>query len=348
MVICASAWRDFFASFVAAQELITANQSVNTPENILLIRLKSIGDILFTLPAVHLVRHNFPEARLHFLVSREFAPLLRGFSEVDEIMVLDSAAFHSKSLPVICGSAVRLARTLREKRFSLAIDLQGYGETAWLSWLSGAPERWSSVYRYPRSWAYTRSEWRDDSLHPAEWHLSLLRNCGLRVGEIRNEYILPAEAISEARRFFLDHGLDENKPTLFLQPFTSSPNKNWPLDNYLSLAWHFRTRFQVIFGGGPTERNALKPALDAGFAVSAGTPLLVSAGLIKLSTLAVGSDTGLLHLAVAMGKRIVMLMPYSVTTTRPFQHGDWVIEPGNGKTVASIAVEEVVEAANKL
>jgi heptosyltransferase-1 len=50
--------------------------------NILLIRLKSIGDILFTLPAVHALRENFPDAKLHFLVSGEHAPLLRGFPDI--------------------------------------------------------------------------------------------------------------------------------------------------------------------------------------------------------------------------------------------------------------------------
>jgi len=41
------------------------NMSQN--ENILLIRLKSIGDVLFTLPAVHRVRENFPGAKITFL-----------------------------------------------------------------------------------------------------------------------------------------------------------------------------------------------------------------------------------------------------------------------------------------
>jgi ADP-heptose:LPS heptosyltransferase len=324
------------------------NQSVNAPENILLIRLKSIGDVLFTLPAVHAVRQNFPDAKLHFLVSKEFAPLLRGFSEIDEVMVLDRAAFRSKSLPVICGSTFRLVRTLREKRFSLAIDLQGYGETAWLSWLSGAPERWGGVYRFARNWAYTRGEWRDYALNHAEWNLALLQKCGLRIGEVRNEFVLPADAIAEARNFFAQNGLDENKPTLFIQPFTSTPSHNWPLRNCLSLAQHFRPDIQIIFGGGPSERDALKPALEAGYVVSAGTPLLVSAGLTRLSTLIVGGDTGLLHLAVALGKHVVMLMPNPGSMTRPFRHGDWAIEPGDGKTVANIAIEEVVEGCERM
>jgi ADP-heptose:LPS heptosyltransferase len=281
---------------------------------------------------------------LHFLVSKEFAPLLRGFPRIDEVLCLDRAGFRSKNVSVTISNLLQLICKLRARKFSLAIDFQGYGETAWLSWMSGAPERWGGIYRFNRSWAYTRGVERDDSSHPAEGNLSLLGKCGLRIGEVHNEYILPADAITEAENFFTKNGLEKNKKTLFLQPFTSSPGKNWPLNNFLALARYFQPRFQIIFGGGPAERNALKPAQEAGFVIAAGAPLLVSAGLIKLSTLAVGSDTGLLHLAVAMGKRVVMLMPHEGVTTRPFRHGDWAMAPAIGKTISEITVEEMVTA----
>jgi ADP-heptose:LPS heptosyltransferase len=322
---------------------------METRENILLIRLKSIGDILFTLPAVHAVRENFPDAKLHFLVSKEHAPLLRGFSEVDEIISLDRAVFHSGNLPAICSSAFSLVRRLRRGKFSLAIDFQGYGETAWLAWLSGARESWGSVDQAARAWAYTRGEMRDITIHPAEGNLSLLRRCGLRIGEIRNEYNLPEDILDEAKQFFTANNLELAKPALFLQPFTSSPHKNWPLEKFLELARHFQSRgVQIIFGGGPSERPALEPARAEGFAISAGVPLLVSAGLIKLSTLAVGADTGLLHLGVAMDKRVVMLMLSTMPgQTHPFQHVDWAITPPSGRNVSEIPVAEVIEKCGR-
>ena len=63
--------------------------------SIRLIRLKSIGDVLFTLPAVHVVRQNFPGAKITFLTSRENASLLEGFREGDEVITLDRARFQS-------------------------------------------------------------------------------------------------------------------------------------------------------------------------------------------------------------------------------------------------------------
>jgi ADP-heptose:LPS heptosyltransferase len=311
-------------------------------ENILLIRLKSIGDVLFTLPAVHALRENFPDAKITFLTSRENAPLLRGFREVDGVIPLDRAALQN---PLHAAPEMfRLLRRLRAEKFSRAVDFQGYGETAWLSWWSGAPERWGSVYGAGRQWAYTRGVPRDELIHHADWNLSLLRQCGLRAGELRNEFVLPEDALAEARKFFAGNNLDAARPTLFLQPFTSTSFKNWPLENYLAVARHLQSRgAQIIFGGGPSDRAALEPARAAGFVVSAGVPLLVSAGLTNLSTLTVGGDTGLLHLAVAMGKRVLMLMA-ATGLTYPIQHRDWTITPMPGKTIQQIETGAVIEA----
>ena len=315
-------------------------------ENILLIRLKSIGDVLFTLPAVHAVRENFPDAKLHFLVSKEHAPLLRGFAEIDVVIPVDRKIYGSGNFPAAWASTCRLLRDLRAPKFSRTIDFQGYGETAFLSWWSGAPERWGSVYQMVRGWAYTHGVPLVGIAHPAETALALLRDCGLKIGPIRNEYILHEEALAEAWRFFAANKLDTAKPTLFLQPFTSAAQKNWPLVNFLKLAQHWRSQgVQVIFGGGPGERAALASAQAAGFPISAGVPLLVSAGLMKLSTLVVGGDTGLLHLAVAMSRRVVMLMRSNVHgQTFPFQHPDWAIVAAAGQPIASVEISTVIEA----
>ena len=318
-------------------------------ENILLIRLKSIGDILFTLPAVHVVRENFPDARLHFLVSRENAPLLRGFSEIDAVIPLDRTVYRSGRLPAAVASTFELLRILRRNQFSLTIDFQGYGETELLSWWTGAPRRWGCVYNRSRGWLYTRSLWQGFETHPADHHLALLRSCALRSGLVRNEFVLPADALVEAGNFFAANQLETTRPTLFLQPFTSTPFKDWPLENFLALARHWQARgWQVLFGGGPSDRAALEPARAAGFPVSAGVPLLVTAGLMKYSTLIAGADTGLLHLAVALGRRVVMIMNSNAPgKTHPFGHPEWTVTPPPGQPIAAIPTVAVIEASTR-
>jgi ADP-heptose:LPS heptosyltransferase len=329
----------------------TAAENASTREstngNILLIRLKSIGDILFTLPAVHVVRDNFPGARITYLVSQEHAALMEGFRDVDEVMALDRTRFRRRNPKALITETVALLRRLRRGKFALAVDFQGYGETALLTWLTRARERWGVVYQPARGWAYTRRARRARHVHPVEWSLDLVRQCGLKPGPLRNEFVLPETASAEARRVFAAQGLEADRPALFIQPFTSAAKKNWPLENHLALARHWRQHgVQILFGGGPAERAALEPVRQAGFPVSAGAPLLVTAGLMKLCTLIVGGDTGVLHLGVALGKRVLMIMASAAPgTTSPFQHPDWAVTPPGGRALAGIEVGAVVGAS---
>jgi ADP-heptose:LPS heptosyltransferase len=205
------------------------------------------------------------------------------------------------------------------------------------------------VYGRGREWAYTRGLNRDENLHPADWNLFLLRECGLKIGEIKNQFQLPAHALAVAQKIFAENKLDAAKPTLFLQPFTSSPHKNWPLENYLAVARHWRTRgVQIVFGGGPGDLAALGPARAENFLVVAGVPLLVTGGLMELSTLVLGGDTGMLHLAIAQGKRAVMLVS-DLAPGRPilFQHREWVVAAPDKRDLASIAIETVITETGK-
>jgi ADP-heptose:LPS heptosyltransferase len=320
-------------------------------KNILLIRLKSIGDVVLTLPAVHVVRENFPAAKITFLTSRENTGLLEGFQEVDEVIALDRAALRSPNPLRIAGGFLGLLGRLRGRKFDLAVDFQGYGETAWLARITGAAQRWGCVHKNSRRWAYTIAHPRVEEMHPAAGHLQLLKDCGLKIGPVQNQFQLPAAALAAARQFFAEQKINHGQPVLFLQPFTSSPHKDWPLENFLAVARHFQARGgAVIFGGGPSDRDRLKPAQAAGFSVAAGQPLLVTGGLMKLSRLIIGGDTGVVHLAVAMGNRVIMLMHrMDPGAPSPFSHDEWAIRPlPRGQGVEEITVDRILAHDNLL
>ena len=319
---------------------------METLQRILIVRLTAMGDVVLTLPAVNVLRDNFPAARISFLTTRENAALLEGFRNVDETITLDRAAFRSGNPVRMAGELFQVLRRLRTGRFSLAVDLHGNGESAWLTRLSGAPERWQWAGRAKRGWAYTRQVKPATPVHPAEAHLFLLERCGLKTGAIRNEFALPVTAFNDARAWFIAHRLDAAKPTLYIQPFTSGAHKNWPLENYLAVARHWQAAgVQIILGGGPADRAALAPAAAAGFAVSAGVSLLFTGGLMQLSTLILGGDTGALHLAVAQGKRVLMLMHQATPGCPvPFQHPDWVVVAPRQSAIAKISVAEAIAA----
>ena len=309
-----------------------------------------MGDVVLTLPAISVLHEHFPDAKISFLTASENAALLQGFRAVDETIPLDRAALRCGNPVKMAGEFFGLLRRLRAGKFSLAVDLHGNGESAWLTRFTGAPQRWGIAQKSSRRWAYTHSTGYHKQLHPAESHRALLRHCGLATGVVRNEFVLPDGALAAARTFFTAQNFTSEKPTLFVQPFTSGAHKNWPLENYLAVARHWRSQdVQVILGGGPADRIALEPAQQEGFAVSAGVPLLVTGGLMQLSTLVLGGDTGALHLAVAQGRRVLMLL-YTVTpgSPVPFQHPDWVLVPPGQAAIAGISVAEVNAAVARV
>jgi len=319
-------------------------------KNILLIRLKAIGDVIFTLPAVAVLREHYPEAKISFLASKENAPLLQGFRDINQVIALDRAALKKGNPLAMSLEFLGLLRRLRAGRFSLVVDFQGFGETAWMSWLTGAPQRWGSVYGRGRRWAYTRGLRRNDRVHPADWDLQMLAECGLTGRAIRNEFVLPAEALTAAHNFFKENTLDAGRPTLVIQPFTSSAQKNWPLENFLAVARHWQARgVQVIFVGGPGDQTRLEPARAEKFCVATGLPLLVSAGLVQLSALMLGGDTGLGHLAVAQGRRVMMLMMHNNPgACVPFLHPDWAIVPERSHSIRNIALATVLTETERV
>jgi ADP-heptose:LPS heptosyltransferase len=317
--------------------------------NILIVRLRSIGDVLFTLPAVNCVRQNFPEARISFLTHQNCSPLLRGFEAVNEIIPLDREVYRGKNPARMLQSTWKLLGRLRSRRFTHAIDLHGFGETALLTRWTGAPERWGIVYRKSRGYAYTTRVQRPRDLHPIDANLAVLRGCGLRAQTVQNNFRVPEENVLEAARLLGTLGIGAAERFVFVQPFTSNATKNWPLTNYLPLARQWREAgVKVLFGGGPGDRIRLGPALDNGFPCSAGASLLMSAALAKQSDFVIGGDTGLLHMAVAMQKRVLMLINSTAIMAVPYGHRDWTIAPQPGKGIESISLEEVAEAARRI
>jgi ADP-heptose:LPS heptosyltransferase len=322
----------------------------DTPR-ILLIRLGGLGDVVFTLPAVNAVKAAFPKARLTFLVYKEFATLMEGFPAIDSLITLDRAKYRQFNPVTVVREAFRLLRELRQNRFNLVIDFQGFGETGLLARWTGAPKRWGSVYRPARGWAYTDAIPRDPQLHAVDYQLDMLRRSGGIVPSSpgSSRFKLPQVHLAQARLLFQEWKLDESRATLLIQPFSNGEHKNWPLNEYLAVARHWQKQgFQVIFGGGPGEQEALGPARQAGFQVAAGSPLLVSAGLVGLSTVVLGGDTGLLHLAVAMGKRVVMIMgSKDPGSCFPYGHPEWALVPESGWDVAGVKADAVNESCNR-
>ena len=100
--------------------------------NILVIKLRYIGDILLATPVLHALREHFPEARLTMAVNRGTEDILKWNPDVNEVLVVDRGG------PLV---QAHFLRTIRRRRFDCVIDLTDGDRSAILTRLSGTPLR---------------------------------------------------------------------------------------------------------------------------------------------------------------------------------------------------------------
>lgn len=320
-------------------------------DKILLIQwINGIGDVIFTLPSYNVIRALYPEAELTYLVSKKYRPVIEGFAGLNKMLVFDRTVLKSKDLSAIYHLFRDLIQTLRQEKFDLIVDFTSSSESAWVAKLSGAPERWGILKknRYLRALKYTSVVEKKPGIQLGALYLSILKKGGIDTDIARNNYQLPKEAIDKALRWFQEHQLAPEKPTLFIQPFTFIPRKNWPLENQIELAQYWQNKgVQVIFGGASNERERLSP-VETRFPIAAGVDLMTTAGIMKQSSVIIGGDTGILHLATALGKRVVMLMgPTLPEQFGPYRHPEWAVRPVNSELMVNLSVKQVIEATEK-
>ena len=113
-----------------------------TGMKILLIRLRLIGDVVFTTPAIAALRGRFPAAHISYLVEATAEPVVRDNPHLTEVIVAE----RPKGLRRITYD-LRLARRLRRARFDVVVDFHGGPRSAWLTRATGAGRRIG--YRVP-------------------------------------------------------------------------------------------------------------------------------------------------------------------------------------------------------
>src|SRR5688572_17155219 len=127
---------------------------------VLLVRLRLIGDVVFTTPVIRAVRRHLPDAHLTYLVEPPAAPVLQANPHLDALVIAPRRRGAAR-----LRDDLTIARRLRREQFDVAIDLHGGPRGAWFAWESGAPMRIGSAIA-GRSWMYTHVVPRAADLSP--------------------------------------------------------------------------------------------------------------------------------------------------------------------------------------
>ena len=312
--------------------------------DILFIKTSSLGDVIHHMPAVSDARRYRPQARIGWVVEEAFAPLVRLHRAANDVVSVASRRWRRSPLaPHTWREVAAFARAMREQPHETVIDAQGLLRSALVTSLARGRKHGydrASVRERPASWFYDERHQVDRGLH------AIARN-----------RMLTAQALGYAPDGPLDFGLDraslmDSAPGCgaVLLHATARPEKEWPVANWIALAQSLEKRglSVVLPWGSEAERWR---SLEIATAVPSARvpdlqPLDQVARMIARSAFVVGVDTGLLHVAAALGVPLAAIF----VGTEPGQHGPL----GSGKIVvvgalgAMPTVEEVSAAVERI
>ncbi len=289
------------------------------PENILIIKPSSLGDVVLALPALSALRRNFPDARISWLVRPAFAPLLKNHPHLTDVILFDRKVLGKAWFqPGAFASLLSLIRQLRRSSFDVVIDLQGLFRTASLAWLSGCKKRlgMSDAREFAHLFYTHKIPQNQGSIHLVDYYLKIIQAVG--ASDIAVQFVLPADsaAADSVKRLLNAHSINPDKYVVFI-PSSARADKCWPVERFAALADRITSRFglSVVATGTESEKSIvekLKTIANVPVTNFAGlTSLSELAALLKTARLVVSNDTGPGHIAAALGTPLVMMFGMS-------------------------------------
>ena len=303
--------------------------------NSILIRgVNWLGDAVMALPAIERLREAQPQTRLTLLTAAKLAGLFIGHPAIDEIMPLEKKE-----------GVFALARRLRPRAFDLALILPNSFRSALESWLARIPARvgyggggrgvllTQTVTRLPgeirmrkRSAAEVRrllakQPGRPRDTFPAGAHhlghyLRIVQALGANPEPLAPRIFVSSEEREAVRQKF---GITAGPRIFGLNPGAEyGPAKRWPSQNFAAAAKIIsaQTNCQWLIFGGPGDREtagAIQQALGGSARHLAGqTTLRELCAALALCETVLTNDTGPMHLAAAVGARVVV--PFGSTS----------------------------------
>jgi predicted lipopolysaccharide heptosyltransferase III len=348
---------------------------------IVLIRLRQIGDVIFTTPAIHAIRERFPHARIAYVVEPVAAPVVQGNPHLDEVIV----APRTGGLTGI-REDLRLGARLRRDRYDLTVDFHGGPRASLLTWLSGAPLR-VGYEVVGRSWMYTHRVARPRELRPrhsVQNQFDLLAPLGIGPpdpGKYPVEMPIGPETARGVGRRLAESGVDGPTQLIVVHVSSNSPFRRWPAESFAAtiaaLAASGGDR-RIVVTSGPSEADAVDRIVAEARRRLDGTAasrvlrcgefsLSELRALVENAALYIGGDSGPLHIAAASKVPIVALYgPTLPERSQPWRASELpsvavdagvlpcrpceqrVCAPGDFRCLTRIAPETVVSAAERL
>jgi lipopolysaccharide heptosyltransferase II len=333
----------------------------------LIIRLSSIGDIILTTPVIRAVKKQFPDARITFLIKKDFIDLVKYNPYIDDILTVD------KSLGK--EGLKELKKQIKASKFDWIIDLHKNLRSNYLKRGSGAVYKTKySKQILNRTLLIKFRLNRYKTIKPVyQRYFEAVNSVGINYDQLGTEVFYPVEDYNYVKEYLLKEGYDQSSQIIVLCPGAKHATKQWLPERFTEVGRKLiaEKNCTICLAGGKEDVNLcenIKDDIGRGAINLAGKlSLLQSAALLKMAKLCVVNDSGLMHLAQSQKTAVLaifgstskelgffpieeksVVVEYPISC-RPCTHiGREKCPLGHFKCMNEIQIEDVMKGVGKL
>jgi len=285
------------------------NQPVesNRPPRILVVRGGAIGDFILTLPAIGALRGRWPDAHIEILGYSHIIELARGRYYADAVRSIEARAMAGFFVP---NGLLDAALSAYFRSFDLVV-----------SYLFDPDHIFADNVRRCGARQVIEASPRPHSAHAAEHYCKPLETLAIYVETAVPRLFLTEEDRAAAGRWLGNRGTE---PLVAVHPGSGSDRKNWPAEKFAVVArWLVEKRgAQLLVVQGEADTTVvgeflrlIKPQTAR---IAVGLNLVELAALLEQCVLFLGNDSGITHMAAAVGiPTIALFGPFSFPIWKP-------------------------------
>ncbi len=297
-------------------------------KRILLIRLRRIGDVILTTPAISALRQGIPTASISYIIERPYRQLVEGNPNLDNIIVLEK----KQSL----RDFLKLIRLIRKESYDAVLDFHGGPRASLITLLSKAKLKVGYRIKY-KNFIYNiklpRSP-KEGHFHSVENHINLVKALGVEVKSLPSLYLPQAQKteVVKVKKFIEENSLEGNK-IITIHISAGNAFRDWGVNNLVQLTNLLAKRpgVKIVLVGTSEDQKAeeeiLKKSTASPLSLVGRLNLREVKELISHSSLFVGPDSGPMHIAASTSTPIVALFgPTLPANFAPWQAKAFVVE----------------------
>lgn len=299
--------------------------------HILVIRLRYVGDAVWTLPVIENLKRNYPDARISLAINEGSEFVYRNHPDVDTILSFPYRESH-KGLKGLL-TLLRFVKRMRAIKPDAVIDLTDNDRGAILAFLSGASTRIGYTWRrHSSNLLFNHLVRPKPFTHMVSYHLDLLRDLGLEVASDSIRIADDPVALASLGKKHPTILQDDRRPRIVIHPGARVPLRQWGAEKFARLADLLAAGRRIFIVAGPDEKDVLADVLRAMKTTpefsSADISLAEFAALCGIMDIFVGNDSGPIHIAGAKTTVVGIYGPNTSDLAGPWSRDAFIFENG--------------------